>query len=296
MPSGDAAATPLPFAALPITEIGPGPTSMGAWLREAWVRRGVCGVLAGRMLRARYRSTILGAGWALAQPLALMAVVWLVFGEVVGLSDFAPVAGRGPADGIGYALLAFSGLLIWQFFARCLTEGGTAITGNGHLVTRVYFPRLYLPLAVALVACVDMAPGTVVLLAAVLILGGGAIDPVALAAALALLVPLAAGCAFWAAVLHVRFRDTGHILPLAVQVWMFATPVLYPSDLVPDRFADAYAVNPLVAVIDLYRAALLGTPMPDAGTVGLAAAAALLVLATGLDAIRRLEPRMADLV
>ncbi|MBB6252732.1 ABC transporter permease [Nitrospirillum iridis] len=264
---------------------GPGPLP---WLAEAWRTRRIALMLARRSLKARYRQTWLGAGWAILQPLLLMVVYWGIFGRLLGV----PTGGDIP-----YPVFAFTGLVLWQFFSRALTDASASILHQAHFVTKVYFPRVHMPLASLMVAAVDAAAGLVCL---VVLLAVFQIWPQArwllLLGPLALLLVTGAGAALFLSALVLRFRDVGHLLPLTTQVLMVAAPVIYPARMIPGALGTLYRLNPMVTVIEGARAALLGTPAPDALPAAVSVVLALGLLFLGLRLVRRTEPAMADLI
>jgi lipopolysaccharide transport system permease protein len=256
-------------------------------LEELWGHRELCWVLTWRNIRVRYKQTVLGAGWAILQPLMLMAVFTVFFGWLT----------RMPSDGQPYSVFVYSGLTVWQFFARALNEGSASIANSPHLVTKIYFPRLYLPLSVVLACLVDLffsclalgvllfwyriAPGWPVLLLPLLLLLG---------------VVTALGAAFLIAPLHAMYRDVAHLLPFLTQVWMFASPVVYPSSLVPEEYRWLYGLNPLVTVVDGFRWALTGGVPLEWREVVSGTAVASLMLIGGYIYFRRRESIMSDIV
>ncbi|ASG23787.1 ABC transporter permease [Nitrospirillum viridazoti] len=268
-----------------ITAQGPG---LLPWLMEAWRTRRIALMLARRSLKARYRQTWLGAGWAILQPLLLMLVYWGIFGHLLGV----PTGGDTP-----YPVFAFTGLVLWQFFSRALMDASASILHQAHFVTKVYFPRLHMPLASLMVAAVDMAAGLVCL---ALLLAAFRIWPEArwllLLGPLALLLVTGAGAALVLSALVLRFRDVGHLLPLTTQVLMVAAPVIYPAHLVHGVMGTLYRLNPMVTVIEGARAALLDTPAPEPVPALLSVALAAGLLLLGLRIVRRTEPAMADLI
>ncbi|HYE50553.1 MAG TPA: ABC transporter permease [Azospirillaceae bacterium] len=280
----DPSLPPLPTE----THIRPGAQPLAGWLREAWQTRRIALVLAQRSLKARYKQMALGAGWAVLQPLLLMLVFWLFFGTFL----------KVPAgDGTSYPVFAFTGLVLWQFVARALTEASGSIVGQPHFVTKVYFPRVHLPVASLLVAAADGAAG-LACLALLLALTGTVPGPAVLALPLVLLLlaALGTGLALWLSALAVRYRDLTQLLPFLTQLLMFASPVIYPSEIVPEPYRFFYALNPLVTVLEGARWALLGAEPPAALPAALSVVLVLALLAGGMRALRRGEPALSDLV
>jgi len=211
---------------------------VGTRLRELWAHREVVYFLVWRDVKVRYKQTALGVAWVILQPLLMMLVFTALFGRLA----------RVPSDGLPYPVFAYLGLLPWQLFATGLGPAANSLVANERLVTKVYFPRLAIPVAAVITGLVDVAVGLAVLALPALVL-------LATAAATAAGVGLAA--------LNVQFRDVRHALPFLAQLWMFATPVAYPSSLLPARWRLVYALNPMVGVTEGFRWALLGrTPAP----------------------------------
>lgn len=268
----------------------------GRWpalgLGELWQARELLLFLAARDLRVRYKQTALGVGWAVLQPLLAMGVFTVVFGQLAGL----------PSDGLPYPLFALAGLLPWQLFAYSLTQASQSLVAEQRLITKVYFPRLVVPLAAVLGGLADFAVAFALLLLGV---AGYALagHPVALGWGLlavpgfVLLVLLAAtAVGLWLSALNVQYRDVRYTLPFLTQLWLYASPIAYPSSLVPERWRWAFGLNPLAGAADGFRWAVAGGPPPDAGLVIASATAAGLLFAGGLVYFRRAEAGFADAV
>lgn len=254
---------------------------------ELWDYRAICRVLVQRMLKVRYKQTMLGAGWAVIQPIMLMLVFTVFFGILVQV----------PSEGVPYPLFVFVGLVVWQFVARVLNEASASIALNGHLVTKIYFPRVFLPAAVLVASLVDLAFAVLalaLLMAIYEVMPGWPIVFVPLWLALASAAVL--GISLWLAALYAAYRDIGHLLPFITQLWMFLTPIIYPSSLVPEAYRLLYAVNPLVATVEGFRWACLGAPPPTLSTVMVGFASAALLLATGYVFFRKRESFFSDVV
>jgi lipopolysaccharide transport system permease protein len=261
---------------------------------EGWVRLDLAGVwehrellffLTWRDIKLRYNQMALGVLWAVIQPTAPMLIFTLVFGRLVDV----------PADG-PYPLFAFAGLLPWGFFANAVTSSASSVVASANLVTKVYFPRMIIPASATLAALMDFLIGLIVL--GLLMAWYG----VPLRATLllfpllvALTTVLALGVGMFFAGLTVRYRDVRHALPFLIQFWLFATPVIFPSHIVPEGWRWALALNPMAPIIDGFRAALLGKPMPWLGLAG-ATAIALVILAYAAVSFRQLERKFADLI
>jgi lipopolysaccharide transport system permease protein len=255
-------------------------------LDEIWAARELLYCLVWREVRVRYKQTALGAAWAVAQPVFLMGVFTLVFARF----------GRVPSDGLPYPVFAFAALLPWQLFAGALHEASQSVVANQRLVSKVYFPRLIVPLASVCAGLLDCLVGFVVLLLMMVYYGlapGLAALTVPIWMLLAVLTALSIGV--WLAALNVRYRDVRYTLPLVTQVWLLATPVAYPVSVVPLEWRAWYALNPMVGVVEAFRWSLLGGgALP--GAVWISGAAALVLLTGGLFYFRRTERTFADLI
>jgi lipopolysaccharide transport system permease protein len=240
-----------------------------------------------RSLKLRYKQTVLGAAWAVLQPLLAMAVFTVVFGRLARLDS----------EGLPYPVFALAALVPWTYFANALTQAGNSLVDQHQLLTKVYFPRLLLPLAAVLAGLVDLVVAFVLLL---LVLAWYGIEPsirllaVPAFALLAALSALAPG--IWLAALNVRYRDVRHVIPFLVQIWLFATPVAYSGSLVPARWRPLFSLNPMAAVVDGFRWMIAPeAPLPALElAVGVAAVTALLT--AGLYVFRRLEQSFADVI
>jgi lipopolysaccharide transport system permease protein len=230
---------------------------------------------------------VIGVGWAILQPVAAMLIFTVVFGHFV----------RVPSDGFPYPIFAYCALLPWNYFASALNRCVVSVVGNAHLVSKIYFPRLLLPIASTLSGLADFAVAFMLLLGMMAwyqIALTWAILAVPLFLLLALASVLAVG--LWLSALNVRFRDVGFAIPFLVQLWMFASPVAYPVSLVPERWRLLYALNPMAGVIEGFRWALLGKASPDIGVLAMSATAVVLALVGGLAFFRHMEDSFADVV
>jgi lipopolysaccharide transport system permease protein len=261
---------------------------------ELWRYRELIAFLAIRDLRVRYRQTLLGAGWAVLQPLLTMAAFTLLFGALLG-GDRLPTNA-----GVPYAISTYCALVPWQLFATALTSSSNSLVHNQALVTKVYFPRLIAPLAPVLAALVDFAIAFAVLAGMMLWAG----LPIGWqVAALPLFVALAVAASFavavWLAALNALYRDVRHAIPFLIQVWMFASPVVYTTASVmegrPDWLRHLYALNPMAGVIEGFRWALLGGAPPGL-EIAMSLAIVLVVGWAGLHFFRRLERRLSDVI
>jgi lipopolysaccharide transport system permease protein len=274
-------------AAAPIFRIRPERGWVALRLREVWEYRELLYFLVWRDVKVRYKQTVLGAAWALLQPLATMLVFTLFFGRLA----------RVPSDGVPYPLFSFTALVPWMFFANALGQSSNSLVGSANLLRKVYFPRLVIPVAAALGGLVDLALSATVLAGMLLAYRvdlTARLVWVAPLVALALVVSLGAG--LWLAALSVQYRDVRYVAPFLTQFWMFATPVVYSSSRLGEPWRTVYGLNPMAGVVEGFRWALLGTGVAPGPMVAVSAAAALLLLATGAYYFRRMEKTFADLV
>ena len=257
-------------------------------LPELWRYRELLWFLALRDIKVRYKQTLLGAAWAILQPFLTMVVFSIVFGR------FAAI----PSEGAPYPVFVYCGLLPWQLFAYALTQSSASLVTNQRLITKVYFPRLVVPLASLLCGLVDFAVALPVLLGMMLYYGitppSAAIAAVPLFIILALLTALAAG--LWLSAMNAVYRDVQYAVPFLTQFWLFITPVAYPASLVPERFRWLFGLNPMAGVVEGFRWALLGKARPDVALLALSSAAVVALLLGGLFYFRRMEREIADLV
>ena len=256
-------------------------------LRSLWEYRELLYFLVWRDLKVRYKQTAIGIGWAVLQPLTAMAIFTVVFGH------FA----RVPSDGLPYPVFAYCALLPWNYFATALNRCIVSVVGDANLISKIYFPRLLLPIAGPISGLADFAVPFVLLLGMVAWYGialSWAIFTVPLFLLLALLTALAVG--LWLSALNVRYRDVGYTIPFLLQIWFFATPVVYPLSLVPEKYRLFYGLNPMVGVVEGFRWALLGKTRPELGVLAASVAVVTLLLLGGLVFFRNLEDQFADVV
>ncbi len=254
---------------------------------EAWRYRELLYFFTWRDVKARYKQTAIGVGWAVVQPLISMVIFTVIFGR------FA----RIPSDGLPYPVFSYTALLPWTYFAQALGKSGASLVADANLVTKVYFPRLMMPLAATAAPLVDFLLSFLILLAMMAWYG---IAPtryillLPLFMALAFLTALAAG--LWLSAINVRYRDVGYTLPFLTQIWMYASPVVYPVSIVPERFRLLYSLNPMVAVIEGFRWALLGKGNPDVSAIMVSTAVILALCFGGVIFFRKMERTFADVI
>jgi lipopolysaccharide transport system permease protein len=277
---------PMPTVSLPSLVIRP-ERGWTLGLREVWAYRELLYFLVWRDIKVRYKQTALGAAWAIIQPLFIMLVFSLFFGRL----------GKMPSDGIPYPLFTFCALLPWQLFAQALSESSNSVVANERLITKVYFPRLIIPLSAVLSALVDFAIAFVVLL---LMMVGYGVVPTLAVVTLPLLILLAVLTAFgvglWLSALSVQYRDVRYTLLFLTQFWMFMTPIAYPSSLVPEKWRLLYGLNPMAGVVEGFRWALLGRTSSPGPMMVVSIVVVILILTGGLYYFRRMEDSFADII
>ncbi len=261
------------------------------WLRlnlsEVWRYRDLLTLLIWRDLSARYRQSVVGYGWAFIKPIVSVLIFATVFGGLAGL----------PSDGIPYPLFALAALIPWSYFSASLAGVSTSVTSGGHLLTKVYFPRLILPLSSLGAGLADLGLQLVLLFGFLLWFGICPGWPVLLLPVF-ILYAVVASLAFglWLTALNVRYRDVGHAVPFLLQAWMWLSPVVYSSTLVPPRWRWLYDLNPLVGIIDGFRWCLLNTAQPRAASFFLSLLMVAFTLVGGVIFFRRQEATFADMI
>lgn len=261
----------------------------GRWasldLPELWRYRELVYFLVWRDIKVRYKQTVLGAAWAIIQPVFTMVVFSLFFGRLAGV----------PSDGVPYPIFSFAALVPWTFFANGLNQSANSLVLDQNLITKVYFPRLAIPIATVLSGVVDLALAFLVLLGMMFWYG---IMPTAnviwLPALLLLALVTCLGTGLWFAALNVQYRDVRYIVPFLIQLWLFATPIAYPSSLLDAPWRALYALNPMVGVVEGFRWALLGTDTRPGPMILISSAAAIAILVAGALWFRRMEQTFAD--
>jgi len=256
-------------------------------LGEVWRRRELLYFFVWRDLKVRYKQTVLGASWAVIQPLFSMAVFAVFFGKL----------SRMPSDGVPYPLFSFLGLLPWTYFSSVLSSASNSLVGNAHLITKVYFPRLIVPLAAVASGLADYGVAALTL---VPLMGYFRFVPnlpglLALPLLTMHVFALALGVGLWLSALNVRYRDIKHAVPFLLQLWMYATPIVYPLSIVPAKWRWAVSLNPMAGIVEGYRSAVLtGVWQTDALLISIAVTAVVLV--SGAFYFRKLERTFADVV
>lgn len=271
---------------VPVITIKPSKSWVAIDLADLWAYRELLYLLIWRELKARYKQTVMGVAWVIMQPL-MTTIIFTIF--------FSKLA-RIESDGIPYPIFAYAGLLPWSFFASSVTNSSSSLVANAPLITKVYFPRLILPGATIGARLVDFA------VAFVLLIGMMIYYNVALTLNILMLFPLivlvtllALGVGMWTAALNVRYRDVGVALPVALQLWMFASPILYPLSLVPEKYRAVYMLNPMVGITEGFRSALFGLAFNRRALI-FSVVVMLVLLVYSAYVFRRMEKSFADLV
>jgi lipopolysaccharide transport system permease protein len=286
-PLADSPVAPRGAAALPITIIRPSQGWVPLNLRELWEYRELLYFLAWRDIKVRYKQTILGAAWAIIQPFFAMVVFSIFFGQLAGI----------PSEGAPYPIFVYSALVPWMYFANALTQASTSLVGQESVITKVYFPRLLVPMASVVAGLPDLAIAFVVLVGMMLFFS---IVPTIAILTLPFFILLATatalGVGLWLAALNVQYRDVRYVVPFMVQLWLFATPIAYPSSLVPERWQAIYGLNPMVGVVEGFRWAILGKSQAPGPLLVVSLLTVVGILGGGLYFFRRVEATFADVV
>lgn len=255
-------------------------------LGDLWAYRELLYFLTLRDIKVRYKQTLMGAVWVVIQPLMTMLIFTLIFNKFARLDT----------KDIPYPLFAYSGLLLWTFFSNAVTTGTFSLVNNSHLVTKVYFPRVFMPAAAVGAGLVDLAIASLLLISLAIYYG---VRPSWGALLLPLMVIMAAmlslGTGMLVSALTVKYRDLRHALPFVMQFWMFASPVIYPSSIVPDQWRWLLLINPMTGILEGFRAALTGQPF-DWTMIVISAAVATTLLAVAFYVFRGLEDTFADVI
>ncbi len=274
-------------ADVPVITIEPSRGWMRLNLRELLHYRELVFFLAWRDVKVRYKQTVLGALWAILQPVITMLVFSLFFGRLA----------KVPSDGLPYPIFTFTALVPWTLFTTGLTQASNSLVNGANLLRKVYFPRLAMPIASVLVGVVDFILAFLVLMGMMILYGFIPTTNVILIPGLILLtVTTSLGAGLWLAALNVRFRDVRYVIPFLVEIWLLATPIAYPSSLLSESWRQVYAINPMVGVVEGFRWALLGTDTAPGPIILVSSLVAVLMLISGVFVFRRLERNLADVV
>lgn len=256
-------------------------------VKALWDYRELLYFLAWRDLKARYAQTVMGLAWAVVQPLFMMVVFTIIFDKI----------GQFPSDGIPYPLFAYAALVPWTYFAKSLDRSGFSVVAESNLVTKIYFPRLIIPLSATLGGLLDFMIAFLLLLAMMIwfgVLPTWKLVVVPLYLLLTIMASLAVS--LWFSALFVKYRDISAVIPLMIQVWMFASPVVYPVSMIPQEWQKLYSINPMVGVIHGFRWALLGTPAQDPAMLVLNVLTIAVFLLFGMAYFNRMANTFADVI
>jgi lipopolysaccharide transport system permease protein len=270
-----------------VTRIGASRGWAGLQLGELWRFRELVYFLIWRDVKVRYKQTILGVGWAVLQPLLTMVVFSLFFGELAGL----------PSDGIPYPIFSYIAILPWQLLESGVTKAGQSLVMGRNLITKVYFPRMAIPLAAVTAGLVDFFLAGLVLIGLMAYYGVRPTSAVwTLPAFLVLALITALGISFFLSALNVAYRDVGYLIPFVMRLWFFLTPITYATSLIPEAYRTLYALNPMVGVVEGFRWAVLGVGSPPSAMLAVSALVAVVLLVIGALYFRRMERTFADVV
>jgi lipopolysaccharide transport system permease protein len=272
---------------LPILRIEPSKGWVSLKLRELWEYRELVYFLIWRDVKVRYKQTVLGAAWAIIQPMFTMLVFSIFFGKLAKI----------PSDGIPYPIFSYAALVPWNFFAQGLSQSADSLVGSSNLIKKVYFPRLAIPIAAVSGGVVDFCISFCVLILMMFYFGRVPTANILwLPMFLLLALTTSLGVGLWLSALNVQYRDVKYTVPFLVQFWMFSTPIAYPSSLLPEQWRIVYGINPMVGVVEGFRWALLGVKTSPGPMVAVSAAAAAVLLVSGAFFFRRMEKTFADVV
>jgi len=266
-------------------------TSSRGWVPlrvgDLWAYRELLYFLVWRDVKVRYKQTILGAAWAIIQPLMTMVIFSIFFGRLAKI----------PSDGVPYPIFAYAALVPWMFFSQGLNQAANSLVSGSNLIKKVYFPRLVMPIASVLSSVIDFVLAFAVLLGMMAFYGIAPSSKAFLLPFFVLLATITAlGVALWLSALNVEFRDIRYVIPFILQFWLFATPIAYPSTLLPEPWRTIYGMNPMVGVVEGFRWALLGSATAPGPIVLVSTCVAVAVMVTGAFYFRRMESTFADVV
>lgn len=274
-------------AAPPKIRVQPSKGWIGINLAEIWQYRELLYFLVWRDVKVRYKQTVMGMLWAIIQPFLTMVVFSLFFGKLAGI----------PSEGIPYPIFAYSALVPWTFFSNALSQASNSLVVNANMIKKIYFPRLIMPAAAVLAGVVDFVLAFIVLVGMIVYYGfplNANVLWLPFFVVLAFITSLGVG--LWLSAMNVQFRDVRYTIPFIIQVWLFATPIAYPSSLLPEFWQPIYGINPMVGVVEGFRWALLGTDAALKPVMIVSFAGAVLLLISGAYYFRRMEKSFADVV
>ncbi len=275
------------FIESPVVSIRPASGPLSLNFKELWAYRELLYFFVWRDIKVRYKQTVIGAGWAIIQPFFTMVVFSLFFGKLAKI----------PSEGLPYPIFSYSALLPWMYFSNALTQATSAMVGNQNVITKVYFPRVILPLSAVVSGLVDFGIAFLILVGMMIYYG-------VMPTSAALLVPLflalaiitALGVGLWLSAMNAVYRDVRYAVPFMIQLWMFASPVAYPSSLVPMKWRWLYGLNPMAGVIEGFRWSLTGQGQPPGPLLFASAVAVIVVFIGGLFYFHKMEGTIADVV
>ncbi len=276
----------IPSARRPFATIEPS-RSLALRPGELWSYRDLLATLALRNIQIRYKQALLGSMWALLQPTLAAVLFAVVFGRVLGVEA---------GEGVPYLLFAYTGMLAWTFFAAIVSGAATSLVDNAYLVTKVYFPRILVPASVVGYAGLDLLMGVPILAVLMIVLHHqpGLAAPAALLILAGIMI-CGLGAGIFLSALTVKYRDFRFVMPFLIQIWMFASPVIYPLSAIPERYRDVVAINPMFGLMEAWRALVLNTTV-DGRRLAISTAVAVILLLIGLAYFRRVEDEFADIV
>jgi lipopolysaccharide transport system permease protein len=256
--------------------------------KELWAFRELLYFLAWRDIKVKYKQTVLGAAWVILQPLTTMIVFSILFGKLA----------KVPSDGIPYPIFVYAGLLPWNYFSSALSNSGNSLVSSSNLITKVYFPRLIIPLSASLSGFLDFFIAFIILIGMMFFYNftPGALGILMIPALIFLTFLVAVGCGLWLSALNVEYRDFQYVIPFLIQIWMFATPVIYPVTLFPEKYRWLLSLNPMAGIIEAFRVAAIGHQQVNWNLLIVSSGIGVLIFLTGLFYFRRVERSFADVI
>ena len=277
----------LPSPDSPVVIIEASKSWVSLRLGDLWAYRGLLYFLIWRDVKVRYKQTLLGATWAILQPLMTMLIFTLLFGKLAGIKS----------EGLPYPIFAYGGLLIWTFFANSVTNSGNSLVGSAHLITKIYFPRMIVPAGAVAAGLVDLALAFLIQIGLMIYYGVHASWALLMVPPLVLLTTLLAlGVGMWLSALNVKYRDVRYAIPFLIQLWMFSSPIIYPVSMLPVKWQWVLTLNPLTGIIQNFRIALFGNQPFNWKSLGISVAITAVVLVYSSYSFRRMERHFADIV
>ncbi len=256
-------------------------------LRELYEYRDLLFFLTWRDVKIRYKQTVIGVGWAVLQPFFSMVIFSVFFGRLAGI----------PSDNIPYPIFAYAALVPWTFFANGLRQSSASLVSGAEMIRKIYFPRLVIPISAVMSGVIDFILAFIILLGMMVFYGVYPTTAVVWLPALLLLALVSSlGVGFWLTAMNVQFRDVKYVVPFLVQGWLFATPIAYPSSLIPERWRPVYGINPMVGVVEGFRWALLGVQTAPGAMIAVSSVVALTLFISGAYYFRRMERSFADVI